>query len=283
MQWMTKFIAFVRVVMLSVVSRIGVAGSIVVVTAAIFSGDVVELWNSIKKDIYDAICGIAREKTGLELMPDDPLSDGSIAAALSARSGIEITTVKDPQVLMRDLSKHAAGIVKEHTGVPLTNLLSAGQVKVDIVAYAGDVVYEQSGLDIRGAVNYDEVQKKIASEVKNKLASLVVSRLRSAAEDFSNPEATLDELLSMISRAQEAKGLNVRDVALGTAASLVVASYAKMSAPMKRRVDAFRRRAQNREAQRRFRERHGNRMRYNPLKPKPAGGAGGTGGATAGG
>lgn len=267
--WIVKFAAFIRVVVGAVVARIGVAGALVAVAAMVFADDIAETWDKLKGDVFKAICDIAREKTGLQLMPEDPISDVSFSAALSSRSGIHISTVMDSAVLMHDLSNHAAGIVKEHTGVPLTNLLSVEQVKLDVVGHAGNVVFDKTGLDIRGAISYDEVQKKIGAAVQARLAELVVSRLRSAAEEFSNPEATLDDLLSMVYRAQEAKGLKVRDVALGTAASLVVAAYATMSTPIKRRVDAYRRRAQNREAQRRFRARHGLRMRYEKVPKIP--------------
>ena len=262
---MTKFAALVRGVIVSIMTRLGAFGMIAVAVACLFSDSLEELWAKVKGDVYGAICDLVREKTGLVLVRDDPLSDASIAAALTARSGILISTVKDPDVLMHDLSNHAAGIIKDHTGVPLTDLLSAEQIKVDVVNHAENLVYERTGLDVRGSVSFDEVQKKIGAAIERRLAELVVERLRAAAEKFANPEATLDDLLAMVYRAQEANKIKVRDVALGTAASLVVAAYARMSTPMKRRVDAFRRRAQNREAQRRFRQRHGLRMRYEKL------------------
>lgn len=274
-EWAGKFIGLVKTVIVRVGTRMGVAGVVAAITAAILSGSIGELWEKVKKDVYAAICETVREKTQLELDPNDPITDPSMSAALTERSGITITSVVDAEVFKHDLSVHASGIIKGHTGMELTNIFSVEQIKTDVVGHAAKVVYDRTGLDIQGAVSYDDVQKKIYKAVENRLAELVVQRLKAAAEEFSNPEATLDDLLSMVYRAQEAKNLKVRDVALGTAASIVVAAYATISTPMKRRVDAYRKRAQNREAQRRFRQRHGLRMRYDrlrPVRPAPTGG-----------
>lgn len=273
LDWLAKFAAMIRGVIALIVARLGVFGSLVAVTAVVLAGDMGELWGRVKKDVFDAICDVTEEKTGLVLDRNDPASDASISAALSARSGIYISTVKDAGALAADLSAHASGLIQVQTGIELTNLLSAEQVKADVVAHAVGVVQEKTGLNIAGVSTFDEVQKRVSAHVSERLAELVADRLHDAAIDFARPEATLDELLTMVYRAQEVKGLRARDVALGVAASLVVAAYARTSAPLRRRVDAFRRRAQNREAQRRFRALHGNRMRYDKL-PKAGAPAG---------
>ena len=126
-----------------------------------------------------------------------------------------------------------------------------------------------------GAVNLDEIKSRVTKHVETRIAALAVKHIERAAAEFSNPEATIDELLAMVYRGAEAKELKVTGVALGVAAGIVVRAYSEMSAPIKRKAQAFRRRAQNCDAQRRFRERHGLRMRYNKLKPvSPAGGSG---------
>lgn len=208
------------------------------------------------------------------------MSDASISAALTTKSGIKITTVKDADVLSRDLAAHASGLVAQQTGVTLTNLLSAEQVKSDLVGHVHGVVQRQTGLELVGATTLDEVKSRITKHVETRIVNLVVKHIERAAAEFSNPEATVDELLTMVYRGSEAKNLKASGVALGVAAGVVVAAYARMSAPIKRKAAAFRRRAQNREAQRRFRQRHGLRMRYNQLKPPEGGGE--TGGTTGG-
>ncbi len=263
--WLAKFAAMIKGVVRMIVARLGVWGSLTALVAVVIADDIGDLWARVKKDVFDAICDVAEAKTGLVLDRNDPASDASISAALSARSGIYISTVKDANALAVDLSAHASGLIQMQTGIELTNLLSAEQVKADVVAHAVGVVQEKTGLDVAGVSTFDEVQKRISAHVRERLAELVADRLHAAALDFARPEATLDELLAMVYRAQEVKGIRARDVALGVAASLVVAAYARTSAPLRRRVDAFRRRAQNREAQRRFRAKHGNRMRYDKL------------------
>lgn len=269
LDWLVKFKNMIWVAAKLVFTKLGVTGMMVIVMTTILSGGVTEAWEKLKGAVYETIRDLMRQKTGLELDINDPLSDASIAAALSAKSGIELTTVMNRAVLIQELLTHASGLIQTQTGVPLTNLLSVEQIKADVVIHAENVVFDRTGLDIRGETNFDGVQKRIAAAVRDRLAEFVVARLRKAAEDFSNPEASLDDLLSMVYRAQEAKGLKVRDVALGTAAALVVKAYSSMSTPIKRRVDAYRHRSQNREAQRRFRARHGLRMRYEKV-PKPA-------------
>lgn len=273
-----RFSSLIVSVVKMMVSRLGFWGASVAVIAVAVTDDIGEMWERCKGDVYKAITDIAKEKTGLVLDPNEPHSDASISAALTAKSGIQITTVKDAEVLAGDLARHAAGLLEQHTTVHFTNLLSGEQVKADIVGHARGKVKEHTGLDLDGAASFDAIQARISEHVQNKLAELVVTRLHSAAVAFSNPDATLDDLLAMVYRAQEAKGLRARDVALGVAASMVVAAYARTSTPIKRRVDAYRRRAQNREAQRRFRAKHGNRAIYAPLPPVEEGGS--TGGGT---
>lgn len=239
---------------------------------SLFEGDSGALRQSIKKAVDIAARDIAREKVGVELSEDDPLSDASISAALTTKSGIKITTVRDADVLSRDLAAHASGLVAQKTGVTLTNLLSAEQVKADLVGHVHGVVQQQTGLELVGATTLDEVKSRITKHVETRIVNLVVKHIERAAAEFSNPEATVDELLTMVYRGSEAKNLKASGVALGVAAGVVVAAYARMSAPIKRKAAAFRRRAQNREAQRRFRQRHGNRMRYDKLPKTDEGG-----------
>lgn len=275
--WLGSFATLMRGIIGMMCARLGVWGAAVSVVALLVTDNIVELWERCKGDVYKAITDIAEEKTGLLLDPNEPHSDASISAALTAKSGIQITTVKDAEVLAGDLARHAAGLLEQHTTVHFTNLLSGEQVKADIVGHARGKVKEHTGLDLDGAASFDAIQARISEHVQNKLAELVVTRLHSAAVAFSNPDATLDDLLAMVYRAQEAKGIRARDVALGVAASMVVAAYARTSTPIKRRVEAYRRRAQNREAQRRFRVKHGNRAIYAPLPPAEEGGTSGGG------
>lgn len=291
MIWLGKAIAMLRVVIAGLAARLGWFGGAAAVTALVLADGPEGVWNAVRDDVNGAVVDLVREKTGLELDPDEPLADASIAGALTARSGISITSVMDRGRLMADLQAHAAGLIHEKTGVTLTNLLSAQQVRADVVSHAQQVVKDRTGLDVVGAMSYDDVQARIQSHVRERLAELVAERLREAAAGFAAPSATLDELLAMVYGASAAKGIRARDVALGAAASLVVAAYARTSAPLKRQVGAARRRAQVREAQRRFRQRHGNRMKYDKVKkPDVIGegeggddGNGGSGGGSEGG
>ena len=262
---LSKFFWLMWSVLKIALTKVGMFASFTMLVAAVLTDDLQDLFDRCRGSINKAIADAVREKTALDLDPDEPLSDASISQALSDRSGIHVSTVKDAAVLSSDLAAHASGIIKDHTGIPLSNLLSVEQIKLDIVTHAQNVVKDRTGLDIAGATTFDEVQKRISDHVREKLAELVADRLHDVAGDFANPEATFDELLAMVYRAQEVQGIRARDVALGVAASIVVASYARLSVPLKRRVDTFRRRAQNRESQRRFREVHGNRIRYERL------------------
>lgn len=252
--------------------RFGSLAAVAAVVSMIKTGDSTSLLREVERAKNKAIKDIVEGKTGMILDENDPLSDASLSAALSERSGIAISTVVDVNRLAADLAAHASGMIEDKTGVHLSNLLSVEQVKSDVVSYATGKVKERTGLDIEGAQTFDAIQARITEHVAGKLLDLVADRINAAAMDFAQPSATLDELLAMVYRASEAKSIKPRDVGLGTAASLVVAAYARQSVPLKRRVDALRRRAQNRNAQRRFRAAHGNRMRYNPVADEGDGG-----------
>ena len=263
----------------SVCKKIGIYGLAVTGVAALVTDDIEKTWDELCGYFFKSVTDAAREEAGLELDPEFPISDASISAAITMKSGINITSVKSVEVLARDLSAHVSGIIEGHTGVKLTNVLSAEQVKADVVGHAQGVVTQQTGVNLIGAQTLDEIKSRVTKHVETRIVNLAVKHIERAAEEFSNPEASIDELLAMVYRGSEAKELKTTGVALGVAAGIIVRAYSEMSAPIRRRAQAFRRRAQNREAQRRFRERHGLRMRYNKLNPDPpTGGTGGTGG-----
>ena len=262
-------VVFTRIIL----SRAGFGVAVYVGVAVWIAGPRQALDAAIK-ELKNMARDYAYERAGLVLNENEPFSDASFSAALSQKTGIKINSLLDSAQLKADIAAHAALIVEEKSGIHLTNVLSVGAIKSDVTMHVLGVVRDKGGLDLMSAVangiDWNNIQKAVIEEVKKKAVQLVTRRIQAAAMKFTDVDASIDELLAMVHNTYEGRDIGIRDVGYSMAAAIIVERYGQMSAPVRRRITKFKRRIQNREAQRRFREKHGSRIKYLPI-PKNGG------------
>lgn len=237
----------------------------------------IELGAAEVRAIWGHVSEVTYAKTGLVVNPEklaDESFDAAFSEALSDRFDITITTLIDGDVLRNDLTKALTGRIETQTGLALTDITSREQIEADIAAFATLKIAEKSGIQLTDITDRDAILADIRAHVEDKMTTLLAERLQDAARDFVATDTTVDQLIAMTVRAWEGEAQQLRyrarEIGLGTAAALVLAAYSEMDRGIKRRVQRTRRQMQNREAQRRFRERHGSRMKYQKLPAEPA-------------
>lgn len=230
--------------------------------------------HDLKGEAFAAIVEEVATRTGLALDPQDPFSDASLAGALSQRMGVTIRSVKDREMIVEDIEDFAVGRVSEKLGFQITTLRDPVRMRQDFENAALLMISEKTGIpfavptdggalsvaDIKSQVE-DWARAKIATEMAGS-ATAALGALSAEGVDFESVAAEMNgklEALGSLERVTE-KGL-----ALKIAESLVQQSAAQFQATAMGVSKKSRRTLQVREAQRKFRARHGNRQQYVPL------------------
>lgn len=241
-----------------------------------------EEWSDFQLRINRVIVALARNHLGLELSEEAPLSDGSLAAAISLVVGFRLRSVRDRQMILEDLSQVAAHAIHEKTGIVLRDPLNKQTTIEDMETFAADRVSEKIGLRITNFRDPEQVKRDVFSFAIAEFGR----RYGVPIEDASSPAAVIESLKEWARReavarvatdltaALAAKGAD--GVALGVklqmatatkdkpagatpveimqAAQLSLANHLNSLAEKSKETPAsVRRREQNRQAQRRFR------------------------------
>lgn len=263
--------------LVEVAAHRGVQGAIFVVSGLLVKLREVgweETWRGCREAVFGAIAEIVNKKTGLVLDPADPLSDASMSQAITNRANITITSIYDKNKLINDLHQYVAGRIEEKTTIRFTNLLSVDEVRRDAVRHVNGLVGEDIGVDLlrvdTGNGGDGGGVPSVATYIKQQAAVLVLAHLKKAARRQVG-EKRIVKLLELVDRAERFKDAGVAGAGLGIAAAVILSAYAEIDDGAKYRVAEHRRRIQNRQAQQRFRERHGRRMQYNPIGKSQSG------------
>jgi len=244
----------------------------------------VDLMGEIMTRINKIIVGWTNHLTGLELDPEDPLSDASLAGAISAKAGIKLRSVKDKQIIVEDLAAVAAQAIGEKTGMVLRNPLDKATVIEDVETFATDRLYDRTGLRLRSLRDKAQVREDVTAFAVGQIGN----RYGIPITDPSSVDAVVADLKTWgkqqamaavaddIAGALDGKGADGVNLATAiiartktaarpdgmTKAQIIQAAHVKL-ADYVRGIDkqvaegtpAMRRREQNRQAQRRFRQR----------------------------
>lgn len=235
----------------------------------------------IDQIIYEWIVSEAAERAGLNLSPDDPLSDASLSRALSERSGITIRSLVDKEGIKVDLMEGAAKVVRDRTGIPVRTFADKAMILEDLEAYAldqleqrtairlsslrdvealrgdflriaGGVITGQTGIPLTDITSPDQIKLDLLDWAKDQ-AMLEMGESVSAAVT-----AEWKKGVSMLTMVREKLGKNVSPRALlrGVNNAMVGRYMVRLEAAGAGVVTkAERRKLQNKMAQRRFRAR----------------------------
>jgi len=178
------------------------------------------------------------------------LLDGAAQLA-SAKTGIPIRTLFDKDMLIQDLSAGAAQILERRTGVKLTDLRDPVAIKNDLLSYGAGRLAAEAGIYLSNPADMETVKDDLRAWGAEKAMTKVVNDLSAALATKTKDGTRLSTLL-------EKAGLkNVKPAEMVRHANGVLLGYANdRYRQVKVETKAERRKAQVREAARRFRARH---------------------------
>lgn len=226
------------------------------------------LWEDIKK----AIVKEALERGGLELNPDDPFSDASLSNALSLRTGVTIRTLKDKDSIREDIETYALDLMQQKTGYTITTLRDVERMKYDFMVIGLAIVQQKTGIPLTppayGEPWADVIKANVEdwarAKVQTEMAAQVGTAL-AAIEAHGDLEGIVGRMNTRLADIGSIQTLNVRQLAMEVAEGLASSAVDRFQLAASGVKTRSRRSEQLRAAQRRFRERWGNRSTYNPV------------------
>lgn len=227
--------------------------------------------------IQEWIVAEAAERAGLELDSTSPLSDASFCNALYRKTGVQFRTLKDRASIEEDLQAFAIGMIAQKTGFQMTatNFRDVEALKLDLVNIGLWTVQQRTGIPI-GSVS--GTPQDWAVQIKEQLFTYAEAELRQKlASDAQGIAAKMGELVDLDALAGEinkrlddigsTQGINVRGLALEIAQQVSAGAVSRFQVQAAKMNKQDRRAVQNREAQRRFRAKWGDRREYLPVAP----------------
>lgn len=219
----------------------------------------------------------ALERAGLELDEEDSLSDASFCHALEKRTGIVLRTLKDKVSVEEDIQAHVVMLIQQKTGfqMTVTNFRDVEALKLDLVNIGLWTVQQRTGIPI-GQVS--GTPQEWAVQIKEQLFTYAEAELRQKlASDAQNIAAKMGELVDLDALAGQinqrladigsAQDIDVKGLAISIAQQVSAGAVSRFQVLATKMNKQDRRAVQNREAQRRFRAKWGDRRSYLPVAP----------------
>lgn len=229
--------------------------------------------HDLKKEAFAAIVEEVVGRTGMQLDPEDPFSDASMAGALSQRTGITIRSVKDREMIVEDIEEFAVGRVSEKLGFTISTLRDPVRMRQDFEAAALAMLTQKTGIPFQppedGAYSVEDIKSQVEDWARARISIELSNRATQALEVLGGAGADFEALAAEMNGKLAALGseqtVSAKGLALKVAESLVSSSVETLNATAIGASKKSRRRLQLREAQRKFRAAHGNRAVYVPL------------------
>jgi hypothetical protein len=232
-----------------------------------------ELKAEIEAQILNWICAYAADKAGLQLDPANPLSDASFANAITQRTGVPIRSLKDRNGLIEDLELYAAGRISEKSGYQITQLRDPVKLKRELIDIGAAIVTERTQIPIAPLPDdLGEIQSVVRDRVLTWAEAHVTERMAGQVENIVQRMGALENIEGLAGRINERlaemgslQEITPRGLALQIAEELATGAVARFQAEAVGINKMTRRKLQIRAAQERFRAKHGNRQKYVPL------------------
>ena len=255
-----------------VVARIKALGflewiGITAVANQIYSGE-------LKDEINSAIVAEAAHLGGINLDPASPLSDASLSAALTEKTGVVIRTIKDRDSIVEDFEQHAVGLIEQKTGFRVSGFRDAEQLKHDLVNVGLSVVQQKTGIPISpltgkpgdwGPQLKDQLLTWAEAQLRQKLAS-EAGAIAAKMGEFVDLDALAGQINKRLADIGSTQDIDIRGLALNIAENVAAGAVQRFQVQAGQMNKGTRRAAQNREAQRRFRAKWGDRRQYVPVQ-----------------
>lgn len=211
---------------------------------------------------------------GLNLDPENPWSDASIAGAVGQKVGIPFRSFKDPDMIREDLDSFAVGLISAKSGYQVRSIQNVSMLKEDFLQIGTAELSARLGLPAGvmpgpGAV-FDpvEIRAQLLTWAKAELMAQVNENVGIGVADVlaaADLEGTAAELNSRLVALGSVENVTARQLAVRIAnemATAAVVDYQRVALGASKRS---RRQESLRAAQAKFRAAHGNRQVYVPL------------------
>lgn len=233
--------------------------------ARLFSDEPVQ---ELKRMLLAHIVDYAAQYAGLHLDPDDPISDASFSAAISERVGFPIRTLRDKASIEEDIEHAALALIEQRSGYHLTSLRDVDALKADVKRIGLQYLSDQVGIPLTGMdgdLTPAVIKQQLLDWAKAQLMTSIGEEAGLAVAELIQAgglEAVAGDMNSKLAELGSLQAVTARQFALKVAekmASKAVTDFGKTAMGLDKKN---RRKAQNREAARRFRAKHGIRLLY---------------------
>lgn len=233
----------------------------VVIAAAIVEEDD-DLREQIESKVSSYIASVVKTKTGLQLDENSPLSDSSLSSAVTQATGIPISSLSS---IREDFETFAVEKINATTGLELTDISSEAAIKKDIAAYATARFNAASGLGISDITDIEAVKSAVKANAESRYRELLNDAINKSVEKLKGKYNDVKALIAIAIRKKIDQKISIKIARLQVASDNVLSAYAKTGGGAARMVQIERRKAQMREASRRFRAAHPKSTTYMPI------------------
>ena len=240
-------------------------------SAGALAAQTVDIYDEVKKWVVVE----AAERAGLQLDPDNPFSDASFCNALYQKTGVQFRTLLDRASVEQDLESYAIAQIQMRTGfqMTVTSFRDVEGLKLDLVNIGLYTVQQRTGIPV---AQVSGTPGEWGQQIKDQLLTYAEAELRQKlAGDAQNIAAKMGELVDLdalagqinqrLSDIGSTQDIDVRGLALSIAQQVSAGAVNRFQVQAAKMNKQDRRAVQNREAQRRFREKWGDRRQYVPL------------------
>jgi len=237
--------------------------------AAANEAGLMELWHKLVDSVKEWVVSEAARQGGLMLDREDPLSDASLSHAISERTGVNLRTVKDKVMVEEDLTAWALVMVEKKTGgLRLSNIKDANATKMDVLRFAGARVSEYAGVPLSDITDKEKTREELKewalSQAYSHMGEDVSKAMAMYAQSGVNMGAVIEQVNSMVKQGGS-EPLDGKKIVMAMLHNGMVQQIARIGARAALTAMKTRRQLQMQAASIRFREKHGSRMKYEPL------------------
>lgn len=229
-----------------------------------------ELWETLKALIVAYVARVS----GLNLDPDNPFSDSSLAGAVSERVGIPIRSLKDRALITEDLNNFAAELISQKSGFMVHSVTDVAVLKEDLLRIGAAEMTSRLGFPV-GVMPGDgevfdpaEIRKRLLMWAKAEILAEMSEDVQANVLEMAgagNIDALADELNLKLKVAAIDKVVTARQISVAISNTMAAKAVGEYQSYVLSASKLDRKRVLNRAAQAKFRAAHGNRQQYVPL------------------
>lgn len=216
----------------------------------------------------------AAHYAGLQLDPDAPWSDASLAGAVGQKLGIGLRSLRDKDMIVQDLDVFVVDQISSRSGYVVRSVFDVQILREDLLRIGAAEMTARLGLPAGvmpgpGAV-FDpvEVKAQLLTWAKAELMAQVGEGVQIAANDLlssTDLPGVAAEINSRLASMGSAENVTARQIAVRIANEMATAAIVDYQRLAIKNTKRSRRQASLRAAQEKFRRTHGNRQIYVPL------------------